>query len=103
VIRRDRPPTLVEQAPTALDELHTYAQRRAGLKTQRHCPSTATSPAPDSVERLVRVFEAKCAYCESPAPEPIVDWLWPSKDTMRLDGTVDRDHYWWLVYESANL
>ncbi len=108
MIRRERPPTppptLAERAPTALEELRAYSRRHAEFKTQRRWPfDRDLVSAPDVVERLVGLFDAKCAYCESPVPEPIVDWFRPPEEAMQLDGTVDRDHYWSLVYEWANL
>lgn len=55
---------------------------------------------------LLRLFNNKCAYCESQflSHSPNLEHFRPktnARDTIR--GTVDPDHYWWLFYEWENL
>lgn len=55
---------------------------------------------------LHRLFEAKCAFCESPLPTVSaaeVVQLRPAQGALDLDGAFAPDHYYWLAYEWENL
>jgi len=58
-------------------------------------------------EALGRLFAHKCAFCESTldlaVATPIVHHFRPKQEAVDADGKVSREHYWWLVYEWANL
>lgn len=105
MIRRERtasaPAVLISQRGRALDRLRQYYQgdtRQSrlplDLKLVRHAAV---------VEALSTVFSGKCAYCESPATEGLVEWHRPPQEAMGEDRQVSRDHYWWLAYDWANL
>ena len=65
--------------------------------------------APDVADALVRLFNSKCAFCETPTIPPRA-WstgemphFRPSSAAVNKDGTISPDHYWWLAYEWSNL
>lgn len=52
------------------------------------------------------LFYGKCAYCESvidTISSINIDHFRPKQHAMNLDGSVNRNHYWWLAYEWNNL
>ena len=56
------------------------------------------------MDALVELFHGKCAYCETPiSGGPDVDCFRPRSQAVNLDGSVDRERYWWLAYEWENL
>lgn len=60
----------------------------------------------ESARDVIALSHGKCAYCETPATETAtidIDSFRPKSDAMNLDGTVSKDHYWWLIYDWANL
>lgn len=54
---------------------------------------------------LDSLFQAKCAYCETPVERSTmnVDQFRPQTRAVNLDGSLNADGYWWLAYEWANL
>jgi uncharacterized protein (TIGR02646 family) len=55
---------------------------------------------------LRRMFNERCAYCESPIFESSpgqIDSFRPKQRAMGHDGEIAEDHYWWLAYEWTNL
>jgi len=55
---------------------------------------------------LEKLFHGKCAYCESIVTSTMdmtIDHFRPKQYAMNLDGTVSKNHYWWLAYEWTNL
>lgn len=52
-----------------------------------------------------QLFHNKCAYCESPIlnQASAIDHFRPKRHAMNMDGKVDNDYYWWLMYEWSNL
>jgi uncharacterized protein (TIGR02646 family) len=62
--------------------------------------------ATDVLAALNRLFAGKCAYCETvygPVTRLFVDHFRPRSSALRLNGTFDQDHYFWLAYEWFNL
>jgi uncharacterized protein (TIGR02646 family) len=57
-------------------------------------------------DRLIALFNGKCAYCEStvgPTNAFEIEHHRPKLGALNLDGSVAPDHYWWLAAEWANL
>lgn len=53
---------------------------------------------------LNKLFQGKCAYCESPLlGSGEIEHFRPRSRAMGLDGVVATDHYWWLAYEWSNI
>lgn len=107
MIRRRRaakpPQSFTRFAANALDQLREYNSQQALIKSQRRWPFQVSEMQP-LVEVLSRAFTHLCAYCETPvARDPLMEWHRPREEAMELDGTVSRDHYWWLAYEWTNL
>jgi uncharacterized protein (TIGR02646 family) len=107
VIRRTRaeaPPTeYAIFARQALEKLRQYDSQRALIKSQRRWPFELAAVY-ELEEVLSRAFTHLCAYCESPvAQNPLIEWHRPREEAMQLDGTISRDHYWWLAYDWKNL
>jgi energy-coupling factor transporter ATP-binding protein EcfA2 len=110
VIRRDRPatvpPSLNERRERALGDLRAYDARRTILKSQRRWPiDPSVIEGKDVVDALRALFLDKCAYCESPVTrdDRVPTRHRPPEEAVQLDGTVSRDHYWWLAYDWENL
>jgi uncharacterized protein (TIGR02646 family) len=62
--------------------------------------------APGVLKALQRLFNDKCAYCESPpgrSQTALVDHFRPTAGAIDTDGSYHVDHYWWLAYEWQNL
>lgn len=57
---------------------------------------------PELRRRLRERFPPKCAYCESLVELPDIDNFRPKRGASNLDGHVDDDCYWWLVFEWTN-
>ncbi|MGG6362234.1 AAA family ATPase [Peribacillus frigoritolerans] len=56
------------------------------------------------LSKLVHVFHNKCAYCETKLAHSLnIDNYRPRGGARREDGTLDKEHYWWLAYEWSNL
>jgi AAA domain, putative AbiEii toxin, Type IV TA system/AAA domain len=108
VIRRERPPQeprlLAAKRPDALRRLRRYAELGSMAKSQRRWPFEPDLVLEsDALTRLTELFDGKCAYCETPTAELLLEWHRPPEEAMDLDGTVARDHYWWLFYDWDNL
>jgi uncharacterized protein (TIGR02646 family) len=61
---------------------------------------------PEVRDKLVQVFQGKCAYCETPvgAVSPgDVEHHRPKLGALNLDGQVSPEHYWWLACDWRNL
>jgi uncharacterized protein (TIGR02646 family) len=105
MIRRERsapaPAVLTRARDEALDQLRKYHQRQ--LSQSRYPLRPDLVQHPDVIEALNVMFSAKCAYCESVAPKPLVEWHRPPQEAMNRDRQVARDHYWWLAYDWENL
>lgn len=97
--RIERPTTLQTRAVTALNQLRL----RRRLPQSRYSVDLTIIREPDVAAALATSFGGKCAYCESPTPEPLVEWHRPRQEAMGEDRSVSRDHYWWLTYEWDNL
>jgi uncharacterized protein (TIGR02646 family) len=62
--------------------------------------------AANVLRALQRMFDNKCAYCESPpgqSQSPLVDHFRPTAGALDSDGSYHADHYWWLAYDWKNL
>lgn len=110
MIRRQRPdtvpPDLKARHGQALDDLRAYDSRRTVMKSQRRWPIDPTViGGKDVVAALRALFFDKCAYCETPVSreDRVPTRHRPSEEAVQLDGTVSRDHYWWLAYDWENL
>ncbi|GEQ86444.1 hypothetical protein ULMS_19520 [Patiriisocius marinistellae] len=57
------------------------------------------------IEKLVKLFHGKCAYCECEIFEKFFKTAHhrPTENAMNLDGKVSKESYWWLTYEWNNL
>jgi len=55
--------------------------------------------APEVVQKLLNLYNSKCAYCEAYEPEPEVEHYRPKK---RVTG-INSIGYYWLCYEWSNL
>jgi len=110
VIRRERPvalpPSLKEGREPALKELRMYDARRTVLKSQRRWPiDPSVIEGKDVVAALRALFFDKCAYCETLVgrDDRVPSRHRPPEEAVQLDGTVSRDHYWWMAYDWENL
>lgn len=110
MIRRERasvqpPPRFVSRAETAAAKLRKFYTVAKRDRSQRRPVLDPTILADRSLRRaLTKLFEGKCAYCESALIEVDIDRLRPPQEAMDLDGRVkDPDLYWWLSYDWENL
>jgi len=99
--------TLVELATAAASEFFRRDHRRRTQETFEFRPLWAE---PDVQDALLRLFNSKCAFCETPTIPSPTSWstgetahFRPSSAAVNKDGTVAPDHYWWLAYEWSNL
>lgn len=100
-----RPKRLDSVAAPILEELRDFYEREEAFKRQRQ------AKFPDVHIDIVkgplwRLFYGKCAYCEiqfENQEEMQIDRFRPKTGAMNLDGSVSKDHYWWLAYEWENL
>ncbi|WP_322937862.1 AAA family ATPase [Nocardioides bizhenqiangii] len=110
MIRRERPeavpPSLKERREPALEQLRAYDARRTVMKSQRRWPiDPSVIEGKDVVAALRALFFDKCAYCESAVDrdDRVPSRHRPPEEAAQLDGTVSRDHYWWMAYDWENL
>ena len=113
MIRRERssvqpPRPFLSRADEAVDRLRAFYRLSTRERSQRRAHHDPELLADRSlVSALAKLFERKCAYCESPlggASPADTDRFRPAQEAMDLDGRVrDPDHYWWLAYEWDNL
>ncbi|WP_426336646.1 AAA family ATPase [Pseudoduganella sp. R-31] len=57
---------------------------------------------PELRRHLQERFASKCAYCESFVEQPDIENFRPKIGASNLDGHVDEDCYWWLVFDWSN-
>lgn len=57
---------------------------------------------PELRRRIEERFPSKCAYCESFVEQPDIENFRPKLGASNMDGHVDDDCYWWLVFEWSN-
>ncbi|ODS37052.1 MAG: hypothetical protein A7316_01690 [Candidatus Altiarchaeales archaeon WOR_SM1_86-2] len=94
----------VEQARKELEEFFgmkrkTRAQKRFEFQRNIYLD-------PEVKDALIRLFNGKCAYCESHIGMKgyiDIDHFRPKTGAMDLKGHSDPDHYYWLAYEWDNL
>jgi energy-coupling factor transporter ATP-binding protein EcfA2 len=107
VIHRSRlpaPGAYLEEAARALDTLRAHAGQPSPAGSQRRWPiDDAVIAGPEVLDVLLRSFDGKCAYCETPAEGLRAHRHRPPQEALNPDGTVARDHYWFLAYEWENL
>ncbi len=101
------PPALATKETQALRErARTFFERPAAERAQESF-SFDDGPLADPGVRsaLRKTYAGKCAYCETPLTEPatLVDRFRPAHGALALDGSLSRDHYWWLAYTWENL
>jgi 5-methylcytosine-specific restriction endonuclease McrA len=113
MIRRERssvepPRPFLRRAAEALDRLRAFyrlSKRERSQRRAQHDPELLVDRS--LLSALAKLFERKCAYCESPlgGVSPVdTDRFRPAQEAMDLNGRVrDPDLYWWLAYEWENL
>lgn len=113
MIRRERSSVepsrrFLSRAEEALDRLRAFyriSKRERSQRRARHEPEILADRS--LVSALAKLFEGKCAYCESPlggASPADVDRFRPAQEAMDLNGRVrNPDLYWWLAYDWENL
>jgi uncharacterized protein (TIGR02646 family) len=83
--------------------LRILISRRYKRAQNRYDFSKVTSRFfPELRRHLQEQFPAKCAYCESFVEVPDIENFRPKLNATNLDGHVDDDCYWWLVFEWSN-
>ena len=110
MIRRDRrtvkaPSAYLRRAREPAESLRAFYDLERRKRSQRRPPDERAVLADESLRKaLLKLFEGKCAYCESPLATVFdVDRFRPANDAMGLTGRSDPDHYWWLAYSWENL
>jgi uncharacterized protein (TIGR02646 family) len=110
VIRRDRasvqpPRAFLTRAKKALGELRSFYRIEKRDRSQRRAKTDPWLLTDKALRHaLSKLFEGKCAYCETLVTEADVDRFRPPQEAMDLDGRVeDPDLYWWLAYDWENL
>jgi uncharacterized protein (TIGR02646 family) len=112
MIRRERasvapPKRFLSRARKALGELRSFYELDRSVRSQRRAPEDPSLLADSSLRAaLLKLFDGKCAYCESPLAkvEFDVDRFRPPRDAMDQSNRVDDpDLYWWLAYDWENL
>lgn len=98
------PPRLLKKVDRSIKNLDEFFEKELLLRIQ------TTPKFEDAVWRslkptLHKVFNGKCAYCETLLVSETgdVDLFRPKFGTINLDKTKAPDHYWWLAYEWENL
>jgi uncharacterized protein (TIGR02646 family) len=101
------PAVLFSRGTQALhDRASAFFERPAGDRAQETFTFEDGPLADPAVRAALReAFAEKCAYCETPLPEPamLVDRFRPARGALALDGTLSPNHYWWLAYTWENL
>jgi uncharacterized protein (TIGR02646 family) len=112
MIRIDRnlvpePKFLATRGLRAFEQLRAFYAANPQLRTQKEPPKDFAFWTDKSVMgALVRLFNGKCAFCESTiggVGHAQVEHFRPKRRAAQLDGKVDPDHYWWLTYSWSNL
>lgn len=107
--RRVKPPDSLrgERAMEARRQADEFFAQPAKKRRQHTASFDPGVYAADDVRgALHRLFEAKCAFCESPlltVSAVEVVQLRPVQGALDLDGAFAADHYFWLAYEWENL
>lgn len=90
----------------ATERLRKFFRLPLSERSQRNPPFEMNIVRSDVVTAALRhLFSGKCAYCESRLEFGGADLghFRPRSRAARSDGTVDIEHYWWLVYDWSNL
>jgi len=110
VIRIERPPDgppILRSRAAAREHRAAAAYYRPKRRRRDARPPELTIARHSEVrEALVELFQAKCAYCETPMTEAApydVEHHRPKARAMGLDGQVSEEHYYWLADEWTNL
>ena len=101
------PTVLQERAADALKKLAAFYREDRKARSQRRTSVDGELLGhPEIRETLWRLFDRKCAYCESAMSrmqQMYVDAFRPNSHAAQMDGTVSPDHYWGLTYDWRNL
>ena len=101
------PSTLASvKASRAREDVETVLRMDARARSQRRMPfDSRIYAAPDVRASLERLFEGRCAYCETRLFEQhlSVDHFRPARVASRISEDASDGHYGWLVYEWRNL
>lgn len=91
----------------AQKRLEDFYNRHANSRAQEKYRRPFESELRDKfLTALGRVFNGKCAYCESLVPmngKSVYDHFRPKGGARGLEKEFSNDHYWWLTYEWGNL
>ena len=112
MIRRERtsvppPKRFISSARKPLVALRSFYELDRSVRSQRRAPEDPSLLADSSLRAaLLKLFDGKCAYCESPLVASVfdVDRFRPPRDAMDMSNRIDDpDFYWWLAYDWENL
>jgi uncharacterized protein (TIGR02646 family) len=112
MIRRTRtavapPAGFVRRSREALKALRSFYELDRRKRGQRQAPEEPLLLLGETalVSALLKLFEGKCAYCESPLESGFdIDRFRPPREAMDMSGHMDDpDLYWWLAYDWENL
>ncbi|HEY0371267.1 MAG TPA: AAA family ATPase [Thermoanaerobaculia bacterium] len=98
-VQRTAPPSdLAHLLAKTATELRTRSTKRRDLAALESRSWGAARPV------LLQLFHNKCAYCESPLDDLAdIEHFRPKRAAMNLDKRIEREHYYWLVFEWTNL
>jgi len=102
------PSTLTNvRARKASEKITSFFKLSKKARAQKRPPFDHHVFANQEVKTAIKaLFHEKCAYCETPlgvSSEMDINHFRPKGGAMNLDGTLDREHYCWLVYTWENI
>lgn len=111
MIRVSRPAGSSPFRPNVISQLEIaardfYSQSPEVRRRQTFDPPALKNITQQARDAVLRVFQEKCAYCESnvgASSGGYVDLFRPRRDASALSGEGAPDHYGWLAYEWENL
>jgi 5-methylcytosine-specific restriction endonuclease McrA len=108
-VNRDRVPKPGFLASPRIEESRQYVRKAIQAKKTDIALERLQSDSGllhrEVIGALEELFYGKCAYCETPLVNHYSDiaCFRPRWQALNLDGSTDREHYWWLAYEWENL
>lgn len=107
-VRRSAPPVCLMASPLREVQLQ-HIQKRilgSGRHDAGHYPLRSANEIPGFMRELRKLFRDKCAFCEiavGDAPdEMLLAFFRPTEGALQINGTVNREHYYWLSWEWTN-
>ncbi len=107
-VERPSAPEILNSREISSDrrDLERFFGAEAKSRSQKVYEFRSVRDYPRLFDAVVAAFNSRCAYCETNVTyrgPGSVDHFRPTSRAVNLDGSISKDHYWWLYYEWTNL